>query len=142
MVIDVEEVRRAVQMVLAGEGLRSARISVALVDDATIQALNRSFLAHDYATDVLSFVLSEKDEPLEGEVVVSADMAVARAPEFGWSAANELLLYVVHGTLHLCGYEDHDQQRRRRMRERERDFLMRLGAIPGGNQRWARGSEP
>ena len=64
---------------------------------------------------------------IEGEIVVSAEMALRRAPEFGWRPTWELLLYVVHGTLHLCGYDDRTARDRCRMRDRERTILRNWG---------------
>ncbi len=75
--IDAGRLRAAVAAVLAGEGRDAAVISVAVVDDATIHELNQRFLAHDYPTDVLSFVLEESAAGLEGEIIISADTAVA-----------------------------------------------------------------
>ena len=99
--------RRLVREVLIGRGSRP--ISIALVDDATIHAVNRRHLAHDWPTDVISFRLSEvDDDELAGELVVSAEMAATTARQAGVGAWDELALYVVHGLLHLCGYDDHD----------------------------------
>jgi probable rRNA maturation factor len=64
---------------------------------------------------------------IDGEVVVSAETALRRAPEFDWHPAWELLLYVVHGTLHLCGHDDQTPAERRRMRRRERAILQNWG---------------
>ena len=83
-----------------------ATISVAVVDDDAISELNGEFLGHQGPTDVLSFVLEQGEDFLDGEVVVSAETAQRAAAEFGWSAAEELLLYVIHGALHLAGYDD------------------------------------
>ena len=78
------------------------------MDDATIHAINRRHLAHDWPTDVISFVLSEPDDPaLAAELVVSAEMAVVDRPgAWGPTRRSELALYVVHGLLHLCGLDD------------------------------------
>lgn len=125
--IDADRLRRAVETALAGEPIRHAKISVAVVDDPTIHRLNRQYLDHDYATDVLSFVLERSDDSLEGEVIVSADTACACAPEFAWSAGDELLLYVIHGVLHLAGYDDILPEERIEMRSRERACLECFG---------------
>ena len=130
--IDSELLRRAVRMVLEGEGIRSGSVSLAIVDDPTIHKLNRQYLAHDYATDVLSFLLSEAEAPLEGEVIVSADTASARSAEFRWQILDELLLYVVHGTLHLAGFDDKAESDRVIMREKEEHYLRMLGRTPIG----------
>lgn len=122
-----ERLKEVVAAVLSGEGVTSASISVAVLDDAAIRQLNRRYLDHDYATDVLSFVLEQGDEGLEGEVIVSAETAAREAPRFGWSADDELLLYVLHGTLHLVGYDDQREPDITRMRGKEQDYLARMG---------------
>ena len=128
--VDENRVRRAVEAVLRGESVRKARISVAVVDDATIADLHRRYLDCDGPTDVLSFVLDRSSEELEGEVIVSAQTASAVAGRFGWSAADELLLYLVHGTLHLTGCEDDTAGRLDQMRGRERHYLAGFGLTP------------
>jgi probable rRNA maturation factor len=88
-----------------------------------IHRLNREYLAHDYPTDVLSFLLGRRDDQLCGEIVVSADMAVARCGEFGLSPQDELTLYLIHGALHLVGYDDKTPEQSERMREREQYYF-------------------
>jgi probable rRNA maturation factor len=107
-----------------------ATLNIAIVDDTTIHGLNREYLEHDYPTDVLSFLLERDKGSLEGEVIVSLDMATRRAAEFGWSAADELLLYVIHGTLHLVGYDDQAEAARGEMRAAERRILGIFGIEP------------
>lgn len=120
--------RQAVEMVLADAAISHATISIAVVDDTAIHELNRRFLQHDYPTDVLSFVLERNENNLDGEVIVSADHALRYAPEYDWSADDELLLYVIHGTLHLVGYDDQDDASRAIMRAREQEYLAKLRA--------------
>jgi probable rRNA maturation factor len=128
--LDGRRLRRAVRMVLEDGAVRRARISLAVVDDPTIRRLNREYLDHDCATDVLSFNLGDSGGPLEGEVIVSADTAAAAAPRFGWRPEDELLLYVIHGALHLVGLRDGTDGQRERMRRRERECLDRFGLEP------------
>jgi probable rRNA maturation factor len=125
--IDRRRVMAAVRAALAEAGLASGQISVAVVDDLRSHELNRQFLAHDYPADVLSFALEQGDGHLEGEVVVSADRAQAECRRYGWGPVEELLLYVVHGVLHLVGYDDLRPDLRRRMRRQEKACLARLG---------------
>lgn len=125
--IDADLLCRAVRTVLEGEQIRSGIVSLAVVDDPTIHKLNRKYLAHDYPTDVLSFRLSDADTPLEAEVIVSADTASARSADFGWQMLDELLLYVIHGMLHLAGYDDKAVSDRMIMREKEEQYLRLLG---------------
>jgi probable rRNA maturation factor len=104
-----------------------AQLSIAIVDDATIHELNRRYLEHDYPTDVLSFTLERDNEHLEGEVIASAETAARSAADYGWSADDELLLYVVHGTLHLVGHDDGTPDERAVMRRLERRYLASFG---------------
>jgi probable rRNA maturation factor len=125
--VDQRRLVAAVTSVLQESSLQRAQVSLAVVDNATIHQLNRRHLSHDYPTDVLSFVLQCADGRLEGEVVVSAEMAAATAPDYGWEAADELLLYVIHGALHLVGYDDRDDDSRREMRAAEARHLKLFG---------------
>lgn len=125
--IDRRQLTSGARAVLAGEGISVATLSLAVVDNEEMQTLNARHLRHDYPTDVLSFLLERSADSLEGEVIVSADYAAASAPNFGWSAAEELLLYVIHGTLHLCGHDDQSDAGRAAMRERETHYLAQLG---------------
>jgi probable rRNA maturation factor len=84
-------------------------------------------LNHDYPTDVLSFLLERNDNRLEGEIIVSADTALSAAPRYGWSAGDELLLYVIHGALHLVGYDDQTPEAQAEMRRHEAAILARFG---------------
>ncbi|MFO0904628.1 MAG: rRNA maturation RNase YbeY [Pirellulales bacterium] len=134
--VDRRRIRQAVRAILAGEGFAAGEVSIAVVDDPTIHRLNRQFLQHDYPTDVLSFLLGESDDQsaegrsLEGEVIVSADTAAQSAERYGWRAEDELLLYVIHGTLHLTGYDDLEPELQIQMRERERHYLAQFGLTP------------
>jgi probable rRNA maturation factor len=135
--VDWEKIRIAVRAVLEGEGCRKAKISVALVDDPTIYKLNKRFLDHDYATDVLTFPLEDGPKGLEGEIVVSTDTAISNAQEFGTTSDYELILYIIHGVLHLMNYDDHDDANEREMRVKEQQYLAQIGYAKksGGSER-------
>lgn len=115
--------RRAIERILRDAKLSEATISVAIVDDPQIHEINRKYLEHDYPTDVISFVLESDEGRLEGEVIVSADTAATVAARLDWPVEHELLLYVVHGVLHLVGYDDLDPDSLQQMRAREREVL-------------------
>ena len=127
--IDPRRLRRAVRMVFADAGMRAGEISVAVVDDRRIRDLNRNYLAHDYATDVLSFLLESAGPrgPITGEIIASGETAAREAPRYGWSAADELLLYTLHGALHLAGHDDRTARQAAAMRRAEGEYLARLG---------------
>lgn len=125
-----DRISTAVNKVLVDHDVKDAEISVAIVDDPTIHGINREFLQHDYPTDVITFPLSEDDVLLEGEIVVSADTAIREASLTSWAAEDELLLYIIHGTLHLVGFDDHEEHTRAQMKKMERKYLMHF-QIPG-----------
>ena len=107
--LDPDIVIATVQHALGGEGFTAQDVSIVLADHATVLDLNRAWLDHDCTTDVLSFNLDEAalaEGFVEGEVYVDLDTAAARAPEFGTTFDAEALRYVVHGVLHLVGYDD------------------------------------
>ena len=121
--VDRRRMRRAVEQIVRDAEITAAQISVAIVDDPTIARLHQQFLNDPEPTDVLSFVLERSPEALEGEVVVSAETAQSCAPRYGCTAADELLRYVVHGTLHLVGYDDTTARKRAIMKKREGEYL-------------------
>lgn len=126
--ITPEELTDLVRAVLKAQGRPRASISIAMVDQAAIHAINRSHLGHDWPTDVISFPLSEPTDPmLAGELVVSAEMATSTAAEIGVDPRDELALYVVHGLLHLCGYDDLSESEAAAMRRRENELLAACG---------------
>ena len=126
--VDRAAMRQIVRSVLEGEDVGDADISLAFVDNATIHRLNLRYLNHDEPTDVLSFPLSDSgSRQLAGELVVGAEVARGQANDRGHAVHAELALYVIHGLLHLCGYDDHTPAGTARMRQRERFYLSRLG---------------
>ena len=146
--VDVSRLKAAVQCGLQIEGVSSAVISVSIVDNQSIHEINREHLQHDYPTDVISFQLdwSCDEESLErrmtlpdgrsagaaieGEIIASHEYAEEMAARCGWSPQDELTLYVVHGMLHICGYDDLTLSEKEFMRARERVILKEMGLEP------------
>lgn len=125
-IIDPDAITAAVVTAAASQGFTRGSVGVRITDDATIRTINSRHLDHDWATDVISFGYDASDDHVEGELVASIDTAIEKAEQLGWSAAHELLLYVVHGTLHICGMDDHDDDDRAAMRLSERDVMTGL----------------
>jgi probable rRNA maturation factor len=127
--IDRARLKKAVRLVLADAEIQSAEISIAVVTDQRMHELNRQYLEHDYPTDVLSFVLDHDEEAksLDGEIVVSSDYAAREAVRYGWTTNDELLLYVIHGCLHLVGHDDTTPAGKQKMRDAEVKYLLQFG---------------
>jgi probable rRNA maturation factor len=108
---------------LAVQIIGKKNLSVAFVTNAAIRKINRRFLRHDFATDVISFPL---DSDLLGELVISAEYAVGEAAKRKIPVEEELLRYVAHGILHLLGYDDHRPADKARMWARQERELRRI----------------
>jgi probable rRNA maturation factor len=117
------------------EGLpENAQVSATFVDDAAIHSLNREHRGIDRPTDVLSFPQFEPDEELPegmphvlGDLVVSVETARRQAEEYGHSEEREIAFLLVHGFLHLLGYDHETPEEEAEMREQQRILLDRLG---------------
>jgi probable rRNA maturation factor len=125
-VLTVRSVRARAEALRAAAGLRDTGLSILLVGDRTMRSLNRRYRGKDRTTDVLSFSLREgqgavASHRLLGDIVISVPAARRQAREAGHSLRAEVDRLLVHGLLHLLGY-DHERGKaeERRMRARER----------------------
>lgn len=110
--------------VLRAEGEANATIGVVFTDNPTMTSLNRKYLNHRTTTDVISFPLTDEGSgTLEGEVYVNLDQARRQASYYGVTIKAEVGRLVVHGVLHLVGYEDNTAKQKVRMRELENSYL-------------------
>ena len=135
-ILPAEEVSSLVEQVLALEGVtRPVEVSVTFVDEDEMHELNRTWRGIDRTTDVLSFECDSAfdeslpaDEPVElGDIVLAPEVIARQAPGFGNEPADELKLMVVHGTLHLLGYDHVEDGEAERMEAREDEILRLLG---------------
>ena len=136
--VDRSRVRRTVHTALRALGRPRHSVSLTLVGDRTIRRLNRQYRGTDRVTDVLAFPMEDHPRlpaPLLGEVVVSVQAAHRQAREHGHAAAAEIDLLVIHGLLHLVGYDDQTPLEARLMHEREMAILGRLYRRPAPSLR-------
>ena len=125
--LPLAQLRRLARRVLDGEKLGTGDLSIAFVDRATMRRVNRRFLRHDFDTDVLAFPLDGK---LLGELVISTDYAAKEARARRLAVIEEVSRYVVHGILHLAGYDDHKPKSKARMWRRQESYLKLTSAEP------------
>ncbi len=105
-------------------------LSLAVVDGREMTRLNRQFTGRRGQTNVLAFPLADGPAPaarMVGEIVVNASLAAREARERGAEPIHELMLYALHGALHLAGYDDHNRPDRSAMYSREEELLRRAG---------------
>lgn len=129
--VKVKWVKHIVRRLLDIQGLEGIEVSVYLTDDESIRLLNKNFRGKDKATDVLSFVYDEQVEgyKLLGEIVISIDTAERQSRELGHSLEEEIKRLLVHGFVHLLGY-DHElgEMEERQFMELERKLIEGLSS--------------
>ena len=110
----------------------AANITIALTDDTQLQKLNLEFLQINAPTDVLSFPADERDpetnELYLGDIIVSYPRALVQAATGGHNVRDELFLLVVHGVLHLLGYDHSKEDEKRVMWEHQSEIITKLGS--------------
>lgn len=121
------EVRAAVAAALEHGRRPALSVAIVFVSDPRLAELHGLHLGDPSPTDVMAFDLGASGFGPSGEVYVSVDRARAVARARDLAPDRELALYVVHGCLHLCGFDDHRARDRARMRAAERAVLARLG---------------
>jgi len=119
--------KKACRLVPALRG--NGELSILFVTDRRIRQINKKFLNHDFATDVIAFPYSLKGlggeaDPF-GDIYVSLDTAAREARKGGYSALQELALYCLHGMLHLAGYDDHGPKNREKMFAAQKSIFKR-----------------
>jgi len=97
-----------------------------ITNNREIKELNKKFLKHNYATDVISFKYDEGNV-INGEVYISIEKVKANARKYRVSVKNELERVLIHGTLHLCGFLDYNEKEREKMRSEENLWIEKFG---------------
>ncbi|MCL6442954.1 MAG: rRNA maturation RNase YbeY [Alicyclobacillus sp.] len=134
--VDEALVERVLETAAAHVG-RGGEVSVSLVDDEEIHALNRDYRGVDAPTDVLSFALEEGEPfasvpgelPMLGDIVISIPRALEQADAYGHSPLREFCFLLVHGFLHLLGYDHQDADAEREMFGIQESVLQSLGIV-------------
>ena len=107
------------------EGCTFNFVEVVYVDEAEIVRINKEHLDRDYITDIITFRYDEQedDKEIEGTIFCCAPRIVEQAEEFGEKPEREYLRILIHGLLHLAGYDDKTDEQKKRMTEKENWYL-------------------
>ena len=134
--VDFERIEKALRKILADAGVLRGRIELVVLSAEPMHKINVEFLGHDYPTDVLAFALDDQNDPtlLEGNIAICSDVAAEFAQKYRWAREDELLLYAIHGALHLVGYDDHNPDGAEIMHAKEREYLAYVG-VDGSRSR-------
>ncbi|MBI2470553.1 MAG: rRNA maturation RNase YbeY [Planctomycetes bacterium] len=140
--VDKKKIRKIVRSVLKLEK-QDAELNVVFTDNKRIKEINKTFLGHNYATDVITFAYREirqkkvkkqaekkpslHENTITGEIIISVEMAEKLAQKHGCAVEGEIALYLVHGLLHLFGYDDKQRKEAKKMHLKEGELLSALG---------------
>jgi probable rRNA maturation factor len=126
-----KRIKKAVLDTFASEGIKKlGEITVCFTTDNQIRELNLLYLGEYAATDVISFSLVNTKKELTADIAVSGESAIRNARIFKTTPAGELYLYVVHGVLHLLGYDDNTQRNRKIMQEKAQNICLSIKPKP------------
>ena len=127
--VDTKSIKKIVRGVLKFEK-QDAELNIVFTDNKRVKEINKTFLGHNYATDVITFAYDEasiNNDKALGEIIISVEMAKKLAQKHDCAVEGEIALYLVHGLLHLFGYNDKQRKEAKKMHQREGELLSSLG---------------
>lgn len=122
-----EQIHEITATVFRSEDKSFALIETVYVDEDEIVRVNQQYLNRNYITDIITFSYNEADEPVEGTLYMCAPRIAEQAAELEQDQTKEFARILIHGVLHLCGYEDTDAASRERMTSLEDTYLKATG---------------
>ncbi|MFH0895838.1 MAG: rRNA maturation RNase YbeY [Bacteroidota bacterium] len=113
-----------IDSILESEKPKSGHVNYIFCSDKYLLKLNRTFVKHDYYTDILTFEDYDENGLLTADIFISIDRVKENAKELKESFHSELIRVIIHGILHICGYSDHLPAEKIKMREKENQYIM------------------
>jgi rRNA maturation RNase YbeY len=124
--LDWDRVRLWISNIIESEGYKVGELHYYFCGDETLLGINRERLGHDFYTDIVTFPLGDCEKFISSEFCISLDRVAENCLNFGRSFESELLRVVIHGVLHLTGYDDLTDSDRQQMRDKEEECLQLL----------------
>ena len=121
---DRTKLKKFIEAAFRKEKKKLSILNYIFCTDKDLLEINQRYLKHDYYTDIITFQLSEKGGPVEGEIYISVDRVRENSAVLKEALRRELLRVIFHGVLHLCGYKDKSQEERKAMEKKE-DLLIK-----------------
>lgn len=120
-----KRIKALIERVIRKESKIPGDLIFIFTDDRKIREINKEFLKHNYNTDVIAFNYSE-EEVINGEIYISIETVRINAHNYKISLYKEILRVLIHGTLHLCGYDDKNRRERNNMRRMEDHWICKM----------------
>ncbi|MFA5093359.1 MAG: rRNA maturation RNase YbeY [Candidatus Omnitrophota bacterium] len=122
--IQPQKIKNLINKVLKDEKIKkTGYLNICLVNNSIIKKFNKKFHKTNLATDVLAFDSSNINKNIQADIMVSTEMAIRQAKIFKTNANYELSLYLVHGVLHILGYNDQNKKQIKIMRQTESKYV-------------------
>ena len=116
------KIKKLIEKVISKEDKISGDLNFILTNDSILKKINNEFLKHNYNTDVISFNYYDQNN-LTGEIYISIETVKRNAKNYKVSYRNEMIRVIIHGVLHICGYEDRNDSEKGEMRKKEEFWL-------------------
>ena len=123
--------KKALAELFKKENKRTDAINYIFCSDEYLLTINKQYLNHDTLTDIITFELSPKGQPLVADIFISVERVKDNAKQYAVAFQQELMRVVFHGALHLCGYKDKIASEKILMRKKE-DYYLKLYFVPRG----------
>ncbi|MCL2073827.1 MAG: rRNA maturation RNase YbeY [Marinilabiliaceae bacterium] len=126
--INQKELSKWISDAVISNGKKIKELSIIFCDDQYILQLNEKYLDHSYYTDILTFDYSEKNF-ISGDLIISIDTVLSNSKQFKTQFLTELHRVIIHGILHLLGFDDKTEEQKQIIRDKEEYYLERLNNI-------------
>lgn len=120
---DRKSIKYLFEQVFNKENIHSAKLSLILSDRKYLNKLKKEYFGLDYFTDVIAFNLNEKNENINGEIYVSIDDVILNSKQFNESINQEFKRIIIHGLLHVIGYNDDTDKNKNNMTKLENKYM-------------------
>ena len=122
--LDQESIRGLLELVLSDNKHQAAEINIIITDDDSLRLMKKEYFDQDVYTDIIAFNIDE--DPFEGELYISHDRVSDNAKKFDQTFEGELKRILIHGTLHLCGFDDQTKEDKLKMTSMEESYLKKF----------------
>ena len=122
--LDQESIRGLLELVLSDNKHQTAEINIIITDDDSLRLMKKEYFDQDVYTDIIAFNIDE--DPFEGELYISHDRVSDNAKKFDQTFEGELKRILIHGTLHLCGFDDQTKEDKLKMTSMEENYLKKF----------------